>query len=247
MTAPELAAPGRHLGARRNRLLASLSPDDYSALEPYFGYEEVELLRILIEANEPFTHVFFPLSGVISVVSRLADGKVVETGTVGNEGFANVDVILEGGSAPNTTMMQIPGEVIRVPAPALVSLAQERPGLRRRLLRYAEAYLIQVAQSAACNGAHEIAERCARWLLMTHDRMGATEQFLLTQEVLAEMLGVRRAGVTVAAGMLQKAGLIKYSRGRITVLDRAGLEAASCECYPIVKAHFDRLLDDSRS
>lgn len=242
MTAPDLTTPRAALPAGRNRLLSALPADVLTALEPHFEHVEIELLRVLVDANARFTHVFFPLTGVISIVSQMTDGSTVEVGTVGNEGFAGVSVVLEGDSVPNTTLMQIPGEVVVLPAPLLAGLAEERPALRRLLHRYAHAYHIQVAQTAACNRAHDITERCARWLLMTHDRMGGAEEYALTQEVLAAMLGVRRAGVTVAAGILQKAGFIRYSRGRITILDRAGLEAASCECYGVVKAQFDRLL-----
>jgi CRP-like cAMP-binding protein len=245
MTVPDITTRPAAPPATRNRLLALLPAEDYDLLEPHLERREVPLREVLAGPNTPFTHVFFPDVGVISVVSRLADGNMVEVGTVGNEGVAGLSIVLEGESEPNTTRMQIPGAVTTVPAGVIRRLVGERPALRRLLHRYAHAYMIQLAQTAACNRAHEIAERCARWLLMVHDRMGS-DQFPLTQEALAEMLGVRRAGVTVAAGMLQRAALIKYRRGRITILDRPGLESASCECYGIVRAQFDRLLDGPR-
>jgi CRP-like cAMP-binding protein len=139
-------------------------------------------------------------------------------------------------------LCQIPGTALRTPAPVIAAAGDERPRLRHLLNRYAQAYLTQVAQGAACNRLHGIEQRCARWLLMTHDRVDRAESFSVKQEFLAVMLGVRCAGVTVAAGALQDAGLIRYRRGGIRVLDRAGLEAASCECYGIVRRRYDRLL-----
>jgi len=230
--------------ADRNRLLRALPDEEFDLLLPHMERLEVPLLAVLNAPNTPFDHVFFPETGVISIVNELAGGDVVEAGTIGNEGMAGISVVLEGEMVPSTVTMQIPGELVRVPAPVVADLLQERPALRRLLHRYAHAFLIQVAQTAACNRAHDITQRCARWMLMTHDRMLGAEHFLLTQEVLSQMLGVRRAGVTVAAGALQEAGLIRYRRGKVTVLDRDGLERASCECYGIVRAHFDRLLGE---
>lgn len=238
------ASPSSGTGepARRNRLLCAMPSDVLARLEPHMERRDVALLELLGEPGVPFTHVFFPETGVISIVNKLADGSEVEVGTIGNEGMAGLNVILDSPSIPSLTLMEIPGELVRVPVEIIVAVAEELPEVRRLLHRYSQAFMIQIAQTAACNRAHEIYERCARWMCMAHDRMGGAPQFLLTQHVLSQMLGVRRAGVTVAAGLLQKAGLIRYSRGRITVLDRAGLEEASCECYETVKREFDRLL-----
>lgn len=232
-------------GVQQNRLLRALPPEDYALLKPHMERIDVPLLEVLAEPNTQFTHVMFPQTGVISVVNRVTGGGLVEVGTIGNEGMAGLSVILDAESIPSVTLMEIPGEIVRIPAPTFARLANERPAIRRVVNRYTQAFLIQVAQTASCNRAHEIAERCARWICMSHDRMCGAEKFPLTQEVLAQMLGVRRAGVTVAAGTLQRAGLIRYSRGKITVVDRAKLEAASCECYGIVQAHFDRLVGPS--
>ena len=227
---------------RPNRLLRAMPADVVALLEPHMERLNVPLLEVLGEPGVPFEHVFFPETGVISIVNKLSDGSEVEVGTIGNEGMAGLNVVLDSESIPCLTLMEIPGDIVRVPVRVIVALAEERPEVRRILLRYAQAFMIQVAQTASCNRMHEIYGRCARWMCMAHDRMGGAPQFLLTQHVLAQMLGVRRAGVTAAAGMLQKAGLIRYTRGKITILDRAGLEQASCECYGIVKREFDRLL-----
>jgi CRP-like cAMP-binding protein len=228
----------------RNRLLRALPAEEYELLLPHIDRVDVPVLELLVDANTPPTHVMFPETGVISIVNRFADGSEVEVGTIGNEGMAGLNVVLGGEALPSITLMEIPGRIARVPADVVAQLVAERPAMQRLFNRYAQAFLIQVGQTAACNRAHEISGRCARWMCMSHDRMGGADHYLLTQHVLAQMLGVRRAGVTVAAGALQKRGLIRYSRGKITVLDRPGLERAACECYGIVKEHFDRLLGD---
>lgn len=238
------AASDASPGDRRfhNRLLNALPSEVIAAMEPHMERQALPLLETLAEPGNPYEHVFFPETGVISLVNKLADGSEVEVGTIGNEGMAGLNVILGSSSLPSLALMEIPGEVVRVPAKVMVSLAEQSAEVRRLLQRYSLAFLIQVGQTAACNRAHEIYERCARWMCMAHDRMNGASQIALTQHVLAQMLGVRRAGVTVAAGMLQKAGFIRYTRGKITILDRAGLESASCECYGIVKREYERLL-----
>jgi CRP-like cAMP-binding protein len=227
-----------------NRLLRAFPADAIARLEPHMERMDIPLLEVLAEPGVPYEHVFFPETGVISLVNKLDDGTEVEVGTIGNEGMAGINVVLDSGSIPSITLMEIPGEAVRIPVTTMVALIEEYPEVRRLLLRYAQAFMIQIAQTATCNRVHEIYGRCARWMCMAHDRMGGAPQFMLTQYVLSQMLGVRRAGVTVAAGQLQKAGFIRYSRGRITVLDRPGLESAACECYGIVKREFDRLLGE---
>jgi CRP-like cAMP-binding protein len=238
-TSARPSTPGRH--NEQNRLLNALSAAEYAWLEPHLEMVELKTKDVLGEANAPFQHVYFIQTGVASVVN-VVDGATVEVGTIGNEGMAGLSVFLDSGAPASRTFVQVPGTAKRVAADIFAVGAEERPELRRILHRYTQAFLTQVAQTASCNRMHELQERCARWLLMTHDRVGGADTFPLTHEFLSFMLGVRRAGVTVAAGMLQKAGFISYTRGRITVVDRAGLEAASCECYGIVRAHFDRLL-----
>lgn len=223
-----------------NRLLRALPPDEYAWLSQHLEPVTLELRDVLARANEPFRHVYFIETGMASVVNTV-DAGMVEVGTVGNEGMAGLSVFLGVGGTPSETFIQVPGTARRMAADAFAAGADERPGLRRILHRYTQAFLTQVSQTAACNRVHELQERCARWLLMTHDRAGGADTFPITHEFLSVMLGVRRAGVTVAAGTLQKAGLIRYSRGRVTVLDRRGLEDASCECHGIVYAQFERL------
>jgi CRP-like cAMP-binding protein len=195
----------------------------------------------LYRANGPIRHVYFPRSGLISMVIIMKDGGTSEVGVVGNEGMAGVPAFLEADRSPTEVFCQIPGECRRLPAAAFKEEIWRDGPFRTLVQRYTQALLNLVFQSTACNHHHSVDSRCARWLLMTHDRVGADEM-PLTQEILAMMLGVRRPSVTVAAGMLQRAGFIRYHRGRLTVLDRAGLEAAACECYRVVRDEFDRLL-----
>ena len=239
------ASKPRPAGARGNRLieaLAVLAPSDAAWVATQIEPVELDIGQLIAKAGEPFRHVYFPETAVLSIISRMADGTAVEVGTVGNEGMAGVGVFLGADVSVNETVAQIPGTAGRIESTRFVDGAATRPELRRLLNRYTEAYLTQVAQTAACNRLHGIEARCARWLLMTHDRVGEAERFPLTQEYLAIMLGVRRGGVSLAAGTLRDAGLIRYSRGAIRVVDRAGLETAACECYGIVRQHFDRLL-----
>jgi CRP-like cAMP-binding protein len=231
-------------GVPRNGLLAALRPTDFSALRPHLERVQLDTTHMLARQGERFTHVYFPEAAIISLVNRMADGDGVEVGTIGNEGMAGLPVFLGTDVAESETFCQVPGPAIRLPAAVLGEAVQERPAIRHLLNRYTHAYLSQVAQSAACNRLHGIERRCARWLLMTHDRVNQAAEFPLKQQFLAEMLGVRRAGVTVAAKALRDSGLIGYRRGMIRVLERGGLEAASCECYALVRRSFDNLIPD---
>lgn len=178
----------------------------------------------------------------MSLVIEMQNGGTVEVGTVGNEGMVGTPVFLGAERSPTKAFCQVPGECSRMPTAAFKKELAEADGILRQLIsRYAQAMINQISQSVACNHLHSVEERTCRWLLMTHDRVGS-DDFLLTQEFLAQMLGVRRSSVTVAAGLLEKAGLITYKRGRITVLDRERLEQASCECYQVVRREYDRLL-----
>jgi CRP-like cAMP-binding protein len=215
---------------------------DFDAIAPHLERAPLELHQMLARQGERFTHAYFPEGAIISLVNRMADGEGVEVGTIGIEGMAGLPAYLGAEATESETFCQLAGPAIRLPVEVLVDAAAKHPSLRQFLNRYTQAYLSQIAQSAACNRLHSIERRCARWLLMTHDRVGRAPMFPLKQEFLAEMLGVRRAGVTVAAGALQEEGIIKYRRGSIRVLDREGLEAAACECYAAVRQTFDRLL-----
>lgn len=238
-----LRHPARTSGgdSKRNRLLASLPSDVYERVAGQVEHMRGNLKLISYEPDQPIDHVYFMHSGVASLVTIMEDGSSAEVATVGNEGFVGVPVVLDAERMPGRALIQIPGEMSRLPAAILKEEMDRSSTLRSLLLRYTQALLNQVAQSAACNRLHSIEERCARWLLMTHDRVEADE-FPLTQEFLSQMLGVRRPSVTVVASMLQKAGLIRYTRGSIRVTDRDGLEKASCECYRIIRAEFDRLV-----
>jgi CRP-like cAMP-binding protein len=238
------AAPARDASAHRNRLLDTITRMGYANFDGRLERVDVGVPDMLARQGETFTHAWFPESCVISLVNEMADGSTVEVGTIGNEGFAGLPAYLEADNSESDTFCQIPGTALRLPMRDLIDAAAASGPLRRLLGRYTQSYLTQVSQSAACNRVHDIEQRCARWLLMTHDRVDGASEFTLKQEFLAFMLGVRRAGVTEAAGQLQARGLIRYRRGTISVMDRAGLERATCECYGIVRRQFDRLLPD---
>ncbi len=229
---------GSNLG---NRLLAAIPPEERDRIEPDLVAVDLAYRQDLYERDQAIEHVYFPHGGVVSLINVLPDGASVEFGTVGNEGMAGIAALLGADSMPSKAFAQIPGAASRMAVGPFRAAQRENPAFHALLLRYTQALLNQIAQSAACNRIHPIEERCARWLLMTHDRVGA-RHFPLTQDFLAQMLGVRRPSVSVAAGMLQRAGMIRYTRGAMTILDRDALEAASCPCYGIVKAEFDRLL-----
>jgi CRP-like cAMP-binding protein len=226
----------------RNRLLKALTREQADFLQDRSKNIELVPKVTLQEPGDPIDYVYFPLSGVISMVNEPNPGDIVEIGTVGREGFAGVPVLLGATSVESRAVVQVPGEAVRVRAAVFQEFLQRDSRFRALLMRYVLAFLTQVAQSASCNRLHEVQERCARWLLQTHDRVGG-ESFPLTQEFLAQMLGVHRQTVTIAAGMLQKAGFIQYVRGVVTILDREGLERAACNCYRIVVNEYNRLLN----
>ncbi len=225
----------------RNRLLAALPTKQRARLLEKLEPVSLRLKEIVYDVNQPISHVYFPNTGVFSLLTIMGDGTAVEVGTVGNEGMVGLPVFLGADSTPSRAFSQIPGESLRMAADVFKAEVANDGPLQGLLNRYTQGLFNQLAQSAACNRIHTVDERLARWLLMTHDRVGQ-ETFPLTHEFMAQMLGVRRATVTIAAGRLQQAGMIRYSRGRITVVDRPGLEAASCECYGITRAEFERLL-----
>jgi CRP-like cAMP-binding protein len=220
--------------AEANRLLAALAPEARDRLLRDATSEPLEAHQVLYTAGRDITHVYFPVSGMISLVVKMTDADDVEATTIGNEGLLGIAVILGVASTTMEALCQIAGRALRVPARAILEETRRTPRVNRLLLRYAEAMMVQLAQHAACNRTHSIEQRCARWLLMTRDRV-ASDEFPLTQQFLAQMLGVRRATVTTVAGALQKAGLIGYSRGRIRIVDERGLEGVACDCYDVVR------------
>ncbi|MDB4871927.1 MAG: family transcriptional regulator [Gemmatimonadales bacterium] len=231
----------RSEGSPRNKILRLLPPAELAALVERSELVEIGSKQILFEPEQKVEYAYFPEDCVISLVTVMEDGDQVEAMTVGNDGFSGIPVFHEVETSKHKGCGQISGMALRIAAKDFHNLARELPGLRRLLHRYSEFVFETVAQSAACNRLHVIEQRCARWLLMSQDRVGR-DSFDLTQEFLAEMLGVRRPGVTVAMGILEKAGLIAHGRGNITVVNRPGLEKASCECYRTIRARQAKLI-----
>lgn len=222
-----------------NRLLQSLPAEVYAQLQPSLEKVSLTFKEILYDVNMPIPYVYFPLMGICSMVTIMQDGTTIEIATVGNEGMIGLPVFLGGDTIPGQAIVQLPGEALRMPSAAFREAFTNFGSLRKQMERYTQTLFVFVSQSAACNRVHTISQRCARWLLLTQDRV-ETEQFPLTQEFLSQMLGVRRAGVSEVASEFQEAGIIRYNRGTISVLDREGLEARSCECYRIVRDEFER-------
>jgi CRP-like cAMP-binding protein len=224
-----------------NRLLGLLTPKDYARLSPHLQRVPLNYRQSLYHAHRPIGFVYFIETGVGSLVNTMANGDAAEVGTIGSEGVVGLPLLLGDVRAPTNVYIQVPGSGLRIKGELFKKELERSASMRAVMLLYVHAFFNQVAQSAACNQFHSLQQRCCRWLLMTHDRMQSNE-FLLTQEFLAMMLGVQRTGVTAAAGGLQKAGLIRYKRGAVTIIDRRGLEARSCECYRVSRLEFDRLL-----
>ncbi len=234
--------PGRD--QRTNRLLSLLSDSDYERLRPHLSQVVFDYRKSLYEASRPIEHIYFPVDGLASLVITTADGASAEVGTIGNEGVVGLPVCLGDRDAPSSVYVQVPGTALSIDVRIFRSELERSPTLQLIMLRYAHAFFNQVAQSAACIHLHKVEQRCCRWLLMTRDRMPA-DDFLLTHEFLGMMLGVRRTTVTEVMGSLQKAGLIRYRRGHVTILDHEGLRQRACECYDISRLEFDRLLGDT--
>ncbi len=230
-----------------NRLLAALSASEYQRLVPHLEFVSLPLKQILYDSGELLRYVYFPNNQtIVSLVSTMEDGSTVEVGLVGNEGMVGIPVILGGNSTTNEAVVQMAGNAMRMNA-RLLKVEFERGGeLQRLLLLYTQALLTLVSQTAVCNRLHTVEERLARWLLLVQERIHSDE-LPLTQELISHMLGTRRAGVTVAAGTLSQAGMIRSTRGRITIVNQEDLEATSCECYRLIKAEFERLLSPQHS
>jgi CRP-like cAMP-binding protein len=220
-----------------NRLIASLSPHDYERLRAHLIVHKLPYRYRLYEANAPIDCVYFVETGVASLVNIMRNGDAAEVGTIGNEGIIGLPVVFGDHQAPHCVYMQVAGAGFKMKANLFRREMQRSASLQNAMLRYADAFFNQVAQTAACNIFHSLEQRCCRWLLMTHDRM-RSNAFPLTQEFLAMMLGVRREGVSVVANTLKKSGLIDYSRGRITILDHARVVKQACECYEVSKREF---------
>jgi CRP-like cAMP-binding protein len=224
-----------------NRILAALPRQEYDHLLEHLTPVSLPLGETLYHPDQQIKHVYFVNTGVVSLVAKLKDGKSVEVGLVGSEGMVGLSIVLGDDVSPNHAIVQIADGAMRMDADKLKEVLKEEGSLLQLLLLSALVMMQQVSQTAACNCSHTVGERLARWLLMCHDRV-AGDKLGLTQEFIAQMLGTRRSGVSEAAIILQTEGLIHYSRGQITVLDRKGLEEFACECYGVVKEEADRLL-----
>jgi CRP-like cAMP-binding protein len=225
-----------------NRLLAAIDGRLRASLAEAADVGEFDVRTLVFEQGEPIEWVAFPISGVWSLLSIMEDGRSVEVATVGKEGFVGLPVFLRATlTSSHRAMVQIPGRAVTFPAAAFLDLSNSGGEFQTALQRYAQALITQIAQNAACNRVHTLEQRCARWLLQTHDRVDSDE-LSLTQEFLGQMLGVGRQAVNEAAQALQDAGMIRYTRGSITVVDRAALHGAACECYDVIRGEFDRLL-----
>ena len=237
-----------HLGpvtldvAQPNHLLTSLTPDTLGEVVARAEHVRLAEHTPIYEAGEPITHVDFPLGGLVSIVATSREGSTVEVGPVGCDGMVGLPVFLGGETDPLEAFVQVgPVEAVRLPTRAFLALLEHQPDLTRVLRRYVQWTYYGMAQWVLCARVHPVEERMGRWLLMCHDRLGQ-EQFGLTHEYLAEMLGVRRASVTIAAGVLRKSGLIEYHRGLVTILDRPRLEEAACECNRVSALEYRRLI-----
>jgi CRP-like cAMP-binding protein len=228
----------------RNRLLAMAPQQERDQLAGDLELVELELRQTIYAESQPIEHVYFPINGVLSLVSQMEDGRGIEVATIGNEGMAGLPVFLQATrTSSHMSFAQIPGQALRMPAGRFSEFVEgsHNGGLHTALNRYTQALMSMIARAVACNALHSVQQRACRWLLQTHDRVGADE-FVLTQEFLSQMLGVTRASVNEVAQELQDAGAINYGRGRMTIVDRGQLESHSCDCYSVIREEFDRLL-----
>ncbi|MDD5035293.1 MAG: Crp/Fnr family transcriptional regulator [Methylococcaceae bacterium] len=225
----------------QNYLLNALPAAEYQRLLPHLEMVSMPLGEVLYESGDELRHAYFPSTCIVSLLYVMENGASAEIAVVGNEGIIGVALFMGGGTMPNRAVVQSAGHAYRLPAHPFMQEFDRYGALHHLLLRYTQALITQMAQTAVCNRHHSVDQQLCRWLLLSLDRL-PSDQLVMTQELIANMLGVRREGVTEAAGKLQRAGLIDYRRGHITVLDRPGLEARVCECYQVVKTEFDRLL-----
>jgi CRP-like cAMP-binding protein len=230
---------------KKNLLLSNIPRGERQRMERFLEPVSLELRDVLQEEDKPITHVYFPLDFVGSTVIEMQDGGTVEVGVTGNEGLVGIQLFLGEETTSTTTFAQIPGEGLRMQADDFKKQVMDQGGKLHDLLhRYTHAFLAQVSQTAACNRLHPLDQRLCRWILITHNRV-QRDEFPITQEFIGQMLGVRRPTVSTTANILMQAGLISYSRGRMKVLDRKGLEEGTCECYRLIVRHFDRIYGET--
>jgi CRP-like cAMP-binding protein len=229
----------------QNHLLAALPPAEFERLSPHLGLVPLRLGEILYEPGGQMQHAYFPTTSIVSLHYVMESGASAETAGVGNEGVVGISLFMGGDTTPSSAVVQTAGHAYRLAGRLLKQEFNRAGPMQHLLLRYTQALITQMIQTAACNRHHSVEQQLCRWLLLTLDRLPSRE-LVMTQELVASMLGVRREGITQAAGNLQQAGLIRYRRGHIAVLERAGLEARACECYAVVKKELGRLLSDVR-
>ncbi len=228
---------------KQNCLLAALTPGEFDRLAPHLELVTLTLGEVLYESGGQLKHVYFPTNSIVSLLYVMLDGSSAEIAVVGNEGVLGISLFMGGETTPSRAVVQSEGFAYRLQSQLLKQEFHRAGPMMHLLLRYTQALITQMSQTAVCNRHHSVDQQLCRWLLMSLDRL-ASDQLTMTQELIANMLGVRREGVTEAAGKLRDAGIIQYSRGRIKVLDRRSLEQHVCECYAVVKKEFDRLLVD---
>jgi CRP-like cAMP-binding protein len=231
---PESSSP------QQNRLLAALSPDERERIFPHLQPVQMPLGKVLYESGDVLRHVYFPTDSIVSLLYVLESGASAEISVVGNEGLIGIALFMGGETTPSRAVVQSAGHAYRLIGQRLKDEFRRNGGMQIVLLRYTQALITQMAQTAVCNRHHSVDQQLCRWLLLSLDRLSSSE-LIMTQELIANMLGVRREGVTEAAGRLQALGVIRYSRGRITVLDRPRLEELCCECYAVVRRESDRI------
>jgi CRP-like cAMP-binding protein len=227
--------------AQHNHLLAALPEEDFERLQPHMKPVFLSLGEALYESGATLRRVYFPIDSIVSLLYVMADGGSAEIAVVGNDGMVGVSLFMGGDSTPSRAVVQSAGHAYCLDKELLMAEFVRGDTMQHLLLRYTQALLTQMAQTAVCNRHHSLDQQLCRWLLLSLDRLPSNE-LIMTQDLIANMLGVRREGVNEAAGKLQRAGLIQYSRGHIAVLDRPGIEARTCECYAVVKRESDRLL-----
>ncbi len=230
-------------GPKQNHILAALPDEEFARLSPHLELVAMPLGEVLYESGGRLSHIYFPTTSIVSLLYVMEDGASAEIAVVGNEGILGIALFMGGETTPSRAIVQSAGHGYRLKSQLLKQEFNRSGPVMHLLLRYTQALITQMAQTAVCNRHHSVDQQLCRWLLLSLDRL-STPVLTMTQELIANMLGVRREGVTEAAGKLQRAGIIRYGRGRISVLDRRRLELASCECYAVVKKEFDRLLQD---
>jgi len=236
----DIAAPHQKALPEQNYLLAALSPDERERVFPHLRLVAMPLGKVLYESGDELEYVYFPTDSIVSLLYVLESGASAEISVVGNEGLIGIALFMGGGTTPSRAIVQSAGRAYRLAGQRLKDEFHRNGGLQLLLLRYTQALITQMAQTAVCNRHHSVDQQLCRWLLLSLDRLKSSK-LVMTQELIANMLGVRREGVTDAAGKLQKLGAISYSRGQITVLDRPQLEQLCCECYSVVKRETDRI------